>query len=65
MNSFRVGDLVTFDVHPSWIKGEIAPVLLVVGVGKTVKLGKSTCVVLFPNGAVRTYFSRHIKKLQL
>jgi hypothetical protein len=63
MSSLRVGDLVTLNIHPSWIKQEASPLLVVVGVGKTVKLGKPTCVVLFPNGTVRTYFSRHVKKL--
>ena len=63
MSSLRVGDLVTLNIHSSWIKGEKHPILLVVGIGKTVKLRKSTCTVLFPDGTVKTYFSRHVKKL--
>lgn len=63
MNPFDVGDLVTLNIHPSWIKGEKHLILLVVGFGKTVKLRKPTCTLLFPDGTVKTYFSRHVKKL--
>jgi hypothetical protein len=63
MSSLHVGDIVTLNIHSSWLKQEVSPVLLVVGMGKTVKLGKPTCDVLFPNGTIRTYFKRHIKKL--
>lgn len=63
MDSFTVGDLVTLNIHSSWIKGELRPILLVIGFGKTVKLRKPTCKLLLPDGTVKTYFNRHVKKL--
>jgi len=64
MDSFKVGELVTLNIPSTWIKEGKYPILLVVGAGQTVKLRKSTCTLLFPDGTVKTYFSRHVKKLQ-
>jgi hypothetical protein len=63
MDSFEVGELVTLNIPPSWIKGGLYPVLIVMGSGKTVNRRKSTCTLLFPDGTVKTYFTRHVKKL--
>lgn len=63
MDSFKIGELVTLNIHSSWVKGELYPILIVLGSGKTAKLKKSTCTVLFPDGMVKTYFSRHLKRL--
>jgi hypothetical protein len=57
------GDLVTLNVHPSWIRGEIAPVLLVVRTDRTTDLGKTMCIVLSPDGTTQTFFRRHLIKL--